>query len=232
MAKPSYRSATALIGLFLVAEGPSASAQGAPDPFLSVPAPAPRQAAPSGGAAGGTAAPSTRPATPEAQPPRTGGMSQPSSQPPQPRQTSGQDQRSRIQRAFHSGDLTALNGCWRAGSRLPQNWTQELCFISSNAVTYSVDFRFGGDRGSYCSPWPNVFIVFSQRGSITIEAPQTQGSACAHQSGNRVVGADFPRTRLICRAHDNRADQIICEKSIFERNSNTPTSRDDFTFHR
>ena len=40
MPKPSFRCAIALIGLLLVAEEPSASAQGTPDPFLSVPAPA------------------------------------------------------------------------------------------------------------------------------------------------------------------------------------------------
>ena len=68
LAKHVYRSATALIGLLFVVDVPSASAQGTPDPFLSVPAPAPRQAAPSGGATapGGSAAPESarQPAAP------------------------------------------------------------------------------------------------------------------------------------------------------------------------
>lgn len=117
-----------------------------------------------------------------------------------------QSEQALFDRAFSTGNLAALAGCWRTGPWSNASGFRELCFSGRSSVTFAVDTRFHDGTVQQCVPWPGANFVGVDRGALRIEAPQTGPTACVTNLGRR----GLPRNGIDCRPIPGIRHQLDC----------------------
>ena len=123
------------------------------------------------------------------------------------------DPRTRIDRAFDTGDLTALAGCWRRDNAgADPSGFREFCLAGPRQVRFSLDLRWNAGTLNRCIPWPGTRLSNAAQGELTFDLPQTTGTACVTDKGR----TDFGRETYACRRHGDRLDQMSCTRTGYK----------------
>lgn len=130
-------------------------------------------------------------------------------------------QQAAFDRAFASGDLRGLAGCWRMTSFSDGTGYWDLCFSGRSSVSFSTDIRLHNGGAIRCVPRPGVRVTDAGGGRITIDLPQTSGNSCSF----RDRAGDLARTNLVCRQVVGRQDQLSCDVTHYEWQAPQTTTR-------
>jgi len=127
------------------------------------------------------------------------------------------DRRARVQRAFDTGDLREIAGCWRHSG----NWGfLEFCFSGASGVGYQFDITRADGSREICSTWPGARLAGSGTGQLLFDLPQTSGNPC--RSGSNP--SDQPREAFACRLDAGRSDRMRCDRTGYGWNPSTSVS--------